>query len=213
MHERIIREIELFADDARSTGNPRRFLERLAGPSGLHVRWHFRGLRTQHGFLLFHWHLVEKVKELGLGVTALREEDFSPGGIYHARRSDWNTEMRPYMRPVRSLEELTNFSMHIECWNNDMHSVLEQVTGKPLSDPSQDVLYEECWRFYIFIIRKFEWQLQNYANATSIQGASFSQIVQQIEVKITASYQEFNSRLTYLYMSLSVSALRFTLYL
>ena len=181
MHDLIIGQIEGFAEEARNAGNPRLFLERLSGQNGLHYVWHFRGGRNTFGFLLFHWHLCAKVRELGMNIVPLTAEDFSAGGRFHEPRLDWNTVMRPRIQSARSLEDLAQFSNTLEFWHNGIHGVLARGSGLPMGDGAINVLYQLFWNFHFFIDSLFEWQLQNYGASSGMQFNLISDIVQYIE--------------------------------
>jgi hypothetical protein len=164
MHSVTINRLQSFAEEAERSGNPRRYLE-LFGP--LHNTWHsFPSVGRRVGFLLFHWHVMEHFRALGLhdqmGVTPYTVTDFSPGGQF--AEADWNETMQG-VAASRSLDDLVDYSGAIESWHNEAHMVIADATGTPLMDPSINIFYSVFWNLHSFINRRFEAELQNYMNA------------------------------------------------
>lgn len=167
-----INTIEAYAAEAQKQGDPSIFAQRLSGDNGMHSCWHFgcQGPPPHHrhlggfGFLLFHWHLVQKAIQL-FNPQALTEADFSSGGTYYSAGTDWNTFVAPNLFPAQSLDDLIDFSATFETWHNNIHGVLQGVSGQPMGSASQNVLYPLFWQFHRFVNNVFEWQLQNYAKA------------------------------------------------
>jgi hypothetical protein len=183
----IINIIEGYASEAQKQGDPQIFLQRLSGPRGMHAVWHFGDQPTgtlRHfgvfGFLLFHWHLVQKVIQF-FNYPALTEADFSNGGTYYSPQIDWNARIAPNLFPAQSIDDLIYFSYNFEIWHNDVHEVLEQRSGTPMGDASQNVLYPIFWQWHRLVNNVFEWQLQNLAKATGTSFNNFFEIVNSLE--------------------------------
>lgn len=190
--------IETYASEAQQQGDPQIFLQRLSGENGLHNVWHYgqqspfipKHWYGSFGFLLFHWHLVQKVIQF-FNPQALTEADFSSGGTYYSPDTDWKTFVAPNLVPAQSLDDVVVFSYNFELWHNGIHSVLSQVSGLPMGDARQNVLYPLFWQFHRFVNNVFEWQLQNYAKASGTSFSSIFQIIDFIENQPVAITNQF----------------------
>jgi hypothetical protein len=161
MHSVTLNRLQQFEDQAKQQNNPQLYLQLL---SPLHYQWHTRSRRV--GFLLFHWHVIEHFKAVGLEpllhVHADTVADFSPGGRF--AEGDWQ-QMMGGVTDSQSLTDLERYSRAIEGWHNEAHMVIGEVTGLDMMDPRANVFFTEFWNLHYFINARFEEQLAAYAAA------------------------------------------------
>lgn len=118
-----------FERDAKQAGDPWLFLEEL-GP--LHAAWHSvpRTARTV-GFLIFHWHAVQALKDLrldrSLRVSPYSAEDFESGPFKEVGWTSWMSDVPDAV----DLDGLVAYSEAIEAWHNEAHMTIGDVTGAP----------------------------------------------------------------------------------
>ncbi|MBA3749962.1 MAG: hypothetical protein H0X03_03555 [Nitrosopumilus sp.] len=177
MHIGVVRNLQRMADEAKRNGNPPLFLTRF---SPVHVRWH--GSSRIPGFLLFHWHAVEHVKDLGidsmLGVNPYVVNDFRPGGDF--ADADWDDYMGSF-GPSSTLDELAEYSFQLENWHNNSHMVIGNATGTDLMNPATNIFLREFWNLHFFINQRFENEMKSYAEANHPTINTAAAIVRHIE--------------------------------
>ena len=167
MHSTLEQILDLYEQRATEQGAPNAYLRQLAP---LHNRWHgfSRGARPI-GFLLFHWHVIEHFRSVGLeqlaGITAYDEADFGPGGDF--ADADWPAWMGDVEQAL-DLQGLADYSLAIERWHNvEGHMVVGMVTGRgeDMMNPLVNIYFPEFWRLHYFINDRFEEQLASYAQS------------------------------------------------
>ncbi len=159
-----------------SNGDWRRFIRRL-GP--LHARWHNEHNAGQAtlGFLLFHWELIQRFKEIGAdhglgGLSGI--QPYTEGQLANFG-APYNVTDTVAAGDVTSFEF---FSGDLEAWHNDAHMQVGMATGHNLMNPRTNVRRPEFWRLHYFINERFEEQLRNFAGSASAKPAD---VVGQLE--------------------------------
>jgi len=165
IHSTMLTELDRFEKEARQQNNPQLYLQLL---SPLHAQWHAIPTRARRiGFLLFHWHVIEHFKALGLeAIENVQEDtvaDFTPpGGKFDM--ADWGAIMDG-VGDSTTLTELEDYSQAIEGWHNEAHMAISQVTGLDMMNPTVNVFFTEFWNLHYFINTRFEEQLRSYADS------------------------------------------------
>jgi hypothetical protein len=165
IHSTMLTELDRFEKEARKQNNPQLYLQLL---SPLHFQWHAIPTRARRiGFLLFHWHVIEHFKALGLEAIMNAQEDTvadftPPGGKF--RMADWGAIMDG-VSDSTTLTELEDYSQAIEGWHNEAHMAIGQVTGLDMMNPTVNVFFTEFWDLHYFINTRFEEQLRSYADS------------------------------------------------
>lgn len=165
VHSTMLSELDRFENEAGKQDNPQLYLQLL---SPLHAQWHAIPTRARRiGFLLFHWHVIEHFKALGLeaimNVQADTVADFTPPGGKFSM-ADWAAIMDG-VGDSTTLTELEDYSQAIEGWHNEAHMAIGQVTGLDMMNPTVNVFFTEFWNLHYFINTRFEEQLRSYADS------------------------------------------------
>ncbi len=162
-HTPTTRAINRYASDAIKQKDPLLFLQEF-GP--LHNRWHTTSLRSNLGFLLFHWHVVTAFKRC-------HADQVWPGGVQTFTLTDWNQFGWPYNLTANvnsgDFESLAAFSSDIEGWHNEAHMAVENATGEDMMDPATNVLLRNFWRLHYFIDARFLQALAAFDGTGSIK--------------------------------------------
>lgn len=158
-HTILENNLNTAAADARNSGNPLLFLNRL---EPIHDNWHRRTFSARGlGFLSFHWFVIEAFKRA-------RCPSLWAGGIRPFRAVDFTNFGWSYNVTARAqandIDSLAGVSLAIESWHNDAHMAVGEAFGiaNDMMNPRVNIYYREFWRLHYFINDKFLAQLRRY---------------------------------------------------
>ncbi len=177
MHGTTKAELETLAAlaMARPAGAKRwqAFLDGLANP---HAGWHARnnGGTKVYGFLLFHWEVIRRFKEVGAParfgrVTPISAASLAAIGAPYAVR---------VLVPRGDIEALARFSAAIERWHDGVLGAMTHP-GHPMGDPRQNIQLLDFWRLHYFMNSRFEQKLRTFRSSAA---QTIPEVVAEIEV-------------------------------